>query len=88
MEKIYKIQTGNSIKLLFWCHGCGTNHHFDPHTHKWNDDFFKPTVYTSILIDKPNRKCHSLIKDGKIIYLEETDHKLKGHEIDLSEFYH
>jgi len=56
---------------------------------KWsfNNDFNKPTVRASILVRSGNEKgptiCHSFITDGKIEYLSDCTHELKGKTVNL-----
>jgi hypothetical protein len=93
--KIAKLE--NSTKLLFWCPGCRCLHWFqeeaegeDKSTWKWNGDFANPTVESSIstFLDKEQtKKCHSYIREGKIKFLEDSWHDLKGKTTILPEIY-
>lgn len=73
----------------FYCLGC-----FDWHKvglgWEFNNDFKKPTFSPSILVSGYNKKsekfrCHSFIKNGKIEYLDDCSHKLKGQTVELTE---
>ncbi len=48
----------------------------------WNGDEEKPTVRASILVQGQYR-CHSFITDGKIQFLADSSHELKGQTVDL-----
>ena len=52
---------------------------------QFNMDFEKPTVTPSILVcgSMPERRCHSFITDGKIQFLDDCFHSLKGQTIDM-----
>jgi hypothetical protein len=80
---------GKPRYFMFMCPGCGHEHAF---TSIWifNGDMDKPTVIPSILVDrdKPERRCHSFIKDGKIQFLSDCHHALAGKIVDLPEFGH
>ena len=76
--------------LLFWCKGCKRLHgvyidknkpvHWD-----FNGNYDKPTFNPSILVTMPNiGVCHSFIKDGKIQYLDDCYHELKGQTVELN----
>jgi hypothetical protein len=79
---------------VYWCPGCGYCHHIktkeyntDPAHHpqwEWNGDMDKPTCSPSFLIGGAKR-CHSFIHDGKIEYLQDCDHDLKGTTVDMAD---
>lgn len=98
MAKIIKTQ-GN--QFWFFCKGCDETHCFGAQWN-FNDDYEKPTVSPSILVTweaQPDaeeefkewriaRRCHSYITDGKIKFLDDCTHSLKGQTIDLEEITH
>ena len=54
----------------------------------WNGSLDKPTFSPSLLnyIESPNgRRCHSFIRDGRIEFLSDCTHALKGQTVDLPE---
>lgn len=64
----------------------------------WNNSLDKPTFNPSLLVrmgsgvdpkyeDIPGfpTRCHSFIREGKIQFLNDCDHDLKGHTVDLPE---
>jgi hypothetical protein len=48
----------------------------------WNQDKERPTLSPSIL-SRGEHRCHSFIRDGKIQYLGDCEHELKGTTVDL-----
>ena len=79
--------SGEPDLLLFHCPGCGYCHHLDPKKWTWNGDMIKPTVSPSLLVNKAqlgkDPRCHFFIRDGKIQYLGDCSHELKGRTIDM-----
>ena len=49
----------------------------------WNGDTEKPTVKPSILSDNGTDRCHTWINDGKVQFLDDCSHELKGQTLDL-----
>lgn len=52
----------------------------------WNLDIEKPTITPSILTWTANSRCHSFITDGKIKFLNDCTHDMKGQTVDLPDF--
>lgn len=84
-EIIQKIPGGNSpyTHYSFWCPGCKCGHMFHS---GWNisGSGKNVTVSPSILIDKdrPERRCHLFIRNGKIQFCGDCHHDLKGQTVD------
>lgn len=91
---------GYNNELGFYCPGCKCKHFIsDQHTNikamgngpwTFNDNFEKPTINPSILVSFTYNEnidyiCHSFIKNGKIQYLFDCTHKLKGQTIEMEE---
>ena len=76
-------------KHAFFCPGCGYAHWFSTEAGRWtwNGDREKPTINPSVLTIGVNPVCHSFVAQGKIRFLSDSTHKLKGQEVDLPEFY-
>lgn len=79
----------------FWCPGCECAHgiHVKGSDSKvqwdWNGSMEKPTFSPSYLCgskDFKERRCHSYIKEGKIQYLSDCYHKLKGQTVELPDW--
>jgi Family of unknown function (DUF6527) len=82
--------------LYFLCPGCDNVHGVRVTVSKnfpgqicwdWNRDTAKPTISPSILCDghDPERRCHTFVKAGRIEYLQDCFHKLRGTTIDMVE---
>lgn len=88
MSKFRNIQLGDGKGLAFYCHGCGQYHFIDHRCHIEEEDGL-PTVKPSILVwypwgdDQEMRRCHLLIKRGKIQYLKDCTHELAGMTVDM-----
>lgn len=50
-----------------------------------NDDVNKPTFRASLLVGNstPGYRCHSYITNGRMEYLNDCDHELRGTTVDL-----
>lgn len=86
----------NHPKDVYWfeCPGCGGVHEVNTSKHKkpcwgFNNDLIEPTFTPSILtfFPQPSGKrevvCHSFVTDGKIRFLNDCPHKLKGKTVPL-----
>jgi len=73
-------------RYMFHCPGCQYGHAFDEKTWHFNYDLIKPTLTPSYLTGQDNftkMRCHSYIRDGKIQFLDDCFHSLKGQTVDL-----
>lgn len=82
---------------LFFCPGCKTHHQITagPRGFKhpkgrpvwdFNNDVDKPTFFPSHLTGSVNfteRRCHSYITSGRIRFLDDCHHELKGQTVEL-----
>lgn len=78
---------------VFHCPGCGYGHPFEVDAPnragwKWNGSFDAPTFHPSLLVNKdyPASRCHSWVKDGKIEFLGDSHHALKGQTVELPDW--
>lgn len=90
-----KIKDWKNGQYSFICLGCNMQHTFND---KWAFDhnFDSPTISPSILVkgtrfdeetdNSVSCLCHSFIKNGKIQYLNDCEHKLAGQTIELPDF--
>lgn len=92
MSKIKKLNDGG---LTFHCPGCDHAHsvnHAGGLQWQYNGDEEKPTFNPSILVTKNWKEtpyvCHSFVRDGKIQFLDDCTHVLKGQTIDLPDWPH
>lgn len=94
MSKFVKMTGDPSGKesYLFHCPGCGYAHFvqvnpaFIP-SWQWNGSVDSPTVSPSLLV-RGQFTCHSFIKDGKIQFLGDCDHALKGQTVEIPDWEH
>ena len=94
MAKIRKIfrKSNNMVVghvFMFMCPGCKRGHVFNQKggvMWTFNGDMEKPTISPSYLtgIDNFTKvRCHSFIKEGKIQFLADCYHELKGQTVEL-----
>lgn len=92
MAKIRDWTPDKSI-LEFHCPGCGGLHRVGAKIHAFNGNYEKPTLSPSVLcsgyISHPDYEfgkeiyCHSFVVDGRIQFLDDCRHPLKGQTVDL-----
>ena len=85
--KVRNIYTpkGDFGGYIFECPGCGMSHVFDERW-KFNGDYEKPTFSPSLLARWPeNNVCHFFVQEGKIRFLNDCTHELKGKTVELEE---
>jgi len=82
----------------FWCPGCKAPHSVPvnqrpfgsatKNTWLWNKSLIAPTFMPSLLFDKddPAKRCHSFVKDGKIQFMTDSGHALKGQTVDIPDW--
>lgn len=91
---LLEIKTHDGGKgLLFYCPGCRYDHFvtIEPGTENnrpiwtWNGDMEKPTFSPSLGVNMQmsEMRCHSFIRDGKIEYLSDSFHELRGKTVDM-----
>jgi len=85
--KVIVIKTGeNDFQWQIMCPGCKWIHAMSPSIHQFNGDYENPTFSPSLLSDNfPGKRCHSFITNGKIQFLSDCEHPLKGQTVDLPE---
>lgn len=81
-------------EYLIFCHGCNGHHSLttlqknekDAQWH-FNGNINIPTFTPSLNVNKdmPEAHCHSFITDGKIQFLDDCFHELKGQTVELPE---
>jgi len=80
-----------------YCRACGVFHEFAvraPNVHgqrwAWNNDVFSPTFEPSVVTrtishrDRRQYVCHAWVVNGRITYLPDSTHHLKGQTVDLA----
>ena len=78
-------------QLWFFCPGCKNTHAFTvggDHGWTWNNSMDAPTFSPSLLCNPshPESRCHSFVKDGKIEFLDDCWHELRGQTIELPDW--
>jgi len=95
MAKIMRLvsEQKGAERFGFFCPGCGFAHWFQTKGEgscwTWNEDFEKPTVKPSILMDmrgEDPKRCHSFVTDGKIRFLGDCSHNLKGRTVEIPDW--
>lgn len=91
MAKLRKVDgvgiRGGEI-YIFFCPGCRRGHPFEVPHWTWNGSFDAPTFSPSLLCNEsfPKERCHLFVKDGKIQFLSDCHHELKGQTVDMVDF--
>ncbi len=80
-------------QYFFHCPGCKYAHGFTvggpPGSDwTWNGSFDEPTFQPSLLCNKdfPESRCHSFVTDGKIQFLNDCWHTLKGQTVEIPDW--
>lgn len=92
----FVLQEKSKGTYTFECPGCGYSHAVwtvqERYPHPiwyFNGDVDKPTVHPSFLVTRPvkgvNQICHSYITSGRIQFLSDCTHELKGQTVELPE---
>lgn len=83
-------QSGERGAMVWiWCPGCDEAHALEvegTRAWKWNGSEEKPTFTPSLLVTyggSDARRCHSFITNGRIQFLGDCTHALKGQTVDL-----
>lgn len=78
---------------VFHCPGCGYGHPFEVDAPNgagwtWNLSKDRPTFSPSLLVSgqDPATRCHSFVTDGRIQFLDDCWHDLRGQTVDLPEW--
>lgn len=85
-----KVRVRKDNNFIIYCPACKKEHAFNK-SWGFNNDFDKPTVDSSLLVNGYDEelcvdfRCHSFIKEGTIIYLGDCTHDMKGERIPLPE---
>lgn len=70
---------------VFWCPGCKMGHWFRRPRWHFNGDVYCPTVRPSIVTPDTDggTLCHLFITQGKLQFLDDCKHDLKGKTVNL-----
>lgn len=88
--KIHRIGPSHTGGVLyaFECPGCGYGHPFDVPRWTWNGSLSCPTFTPSLLCNKddPKSRCHCVVTDGKIQFLDDCWHELRGKTVEMEDW--
>ncbi len=97
MDRVQVTTEKNTGVKAVWfnCPGCERWHSVPvtgPNAWTWNGSTTSPTLQPSLLstwtegVENNQRRCHIFIKDGKIQFLNDCLHDLKGQTVEMEEF--
>lgn len=98
LKETHDLKNGTELETcMFMCPGCKEHHVVNTKVPDgrsepcwaFNNDVEKPTISPSVLTGSVNftsRRCHSFIMDGKIRFLDDCFHELKGQTVELPDF--
>lgn len=88
--QMIKSQDGTITEAAFMCPGCKGVHvirALGRNCWKWNESLTSPTFSPSYMVARgTDHVCHSFIADGKIQFLGDCWHELKGQTVELPEW--
>jgi len=90
MKLLSKTIGRNGDLLFWWCPGCGCAHCINfvndiRPAWSWNGDAEKPTLHPSVL-STGQKRCHCFVRDGKIEFLNDCTHDLKGQTVGIPDW--
>jgi Family of unknown function (DUF6527) len=85
-------EPATEVLLVFQCPGCKCGHFFRVQgpppapVWAWNGSMETPTFSPSLFIGRsnPEQQCHSFVREGKIEFLSDCWHDLKGQTVALA----
>jgi hypothetical protein len=74
----------DSDRIVIFCPGCKQSHYFDGRW-QFNGNLQLPSFSPSLNwnFEDPQHACHSWVTNGKIQFLQDSFHSLKGQTVDL-----
>jgi hypothetical protein len=85
--KVQSLTPPTPFDFAILCPGCGNAHGFSSKRWQFNGNMNYPTISPSLLVESGNEhgptRCHSFVRDGKIQFLDDCTHALKGKTVDL-----
>lgn len=93
-SKLYKYDGEGDVSYWFHCPGCRYGHPFRVESPtgnpvwQWNGSMDRPTFSPSLLVakDYPDHRCHSYVREGRIQFLDDCFHELKGQTVDIPDW--
>ena len=72
---------------VFYCKACKVDHFFDDQRWDWNGSHSVPNVVPGIRIKVGHDDvCHVKIKNGTLVYLEDSTHELSGKAVLMEDY--
>jgi len=76
------------LTRAWYCPGCGYTHSFwDDGRWTFDGNFDAPTFSPSLMLDPIEngwpKRCHTFVKAGRIQFLDDCSHELKGQTVDM-----
>lgn len=82
--KFFQISGRSETEWFFQCPGCDCLHYVDSPRWNFNGDVNNPSVTPSLVIEhSDNVRCHLFVRDGKIEFLDDSTHALKGQTVEI-----
>ena len=80
--------SNGGTNYVFHCPGCNYGHCVDVPRWTYNGSLERPTFSPSLLVNSfdPSLRCHSFVNDGRIQFLADCWHSLKGQTVDLPDW--
>jgi len=72
---------------LFWCPGCQTSHRLCKRWSFVNHDVTSPTFTPSLITDPDGKRCHVIIENGNLKYLDDCHHGLRNQTVPMESVY-
>lgn len=88
LHHVSKEPDGGGDRYAFFCPGCRCGHFFVVPRWTWNGSLEKPTVSPSLLVNAtdPKSRCHSFVTDGRIHFLNDCHHDMKGSIVEIPDW--
>lgn len=82
--KVYRSKINELYYIL--CPACNVTHAFSD-GHEFNGDYINPTIKGSLgwtgEVDQKIIYCHSIVTNGKIRFVEDSQHEFRGQTLEL-----
>lgn len=84
---------GNKLRktkggLMFFCPACNTAHGITLGRNgwQWDNSEDKPSFSPSLYSVAGDLKCHCFVREGRIEYLNDSTHELRGKSVDMPDW--
>lgn len=87
MSKVCVADVNGSKSLVFMCPACGEHHHAPIGRWTWNQDHRRPSIWPSVVVEtkqgERTKRCHCVVRDGQIRYLNDCTHEQAGKTVKM-----